>query len=348
MPRRGLPISIAMRHDEHYVEALAASAGAPIGRLVSIEEIDPNPNQPRQVMGDLAGADGVDRGEGHHRTDSSSVSAASGIQIVAGERRYQAAVQVGLRELPVVIRDVDDAEMLELALIENLQRKDLTPFRRSRGPAGPGGALRLHARRPGAAAGQVADVHHRVAGAGRHARGGAEAVSAGRHFHQVVASTGSSGKDARENDRPGREDCEPGRRATRQQVREATASEAGPAEGVCLCAIRPPDKAFNLKLPSARAGRSREDVIGALEAILRELRKKQVGAVQRARSGRDATARPKPGRRRRRTSVDQKLASGKSRATARTSSARSRRFCAKLRQRQSEAARHGCCAAFSV
>jgi len=54
VPRRGLPTSIAMRHDEHYVEALAASAGAPIGRLVSIEDIDPNPNQPRQVMGDLA------------------------------------------------------------------------------------------------------------------------------------------------------------------------------------------------------------------------------------------------------------------------------------------------------
>src|SRR5207342_2076333 len=49
----------------------------------------------------------------------------------AGERRYQASVQVGLRELPVVIRDVDDTEMLELALIENLQRKDLTPFEES-------------------------------------------------------------------------------------------------------------------------------------------------------------------------------------------------------------------------
>ena len=49
-------------------------------------------------------------------------------QIIAGERRYQAAVQAGLRELPVVIREVDDTEIIELALIENLQRKDLTPF----------------------------------------------------------------------------------------------------------------------------------------------------------------------------------------------------------------------------
>ena len=54
MPRRGLPESIAMRHDEHYVESLAASAGTPVGRLVPIDQIDPNPNQPRQVMGDLS------------------------------------------------------------------------------------------------------------------------------------------------------------------------------------------------------------------------------------------------------------------------------------------------------
>jgi ParB family chromosome partitioning protein len=52
-------------------------------------------------------------------------------QIIAGERRYQAAVQVGLRELPVVVRDVDDTEVIELALVENLQRKDLTPFEES-------------------------------------------------------------------------------------------------------------------------------------------------------------------------------------------------------------------------
>ena len=54
MPRRGLPDSMSMRHDEHYVEALAASAGAPVGRMVPIDLIDPNPNQPRQVMGDLS------------------------------------------------------------------------------------------------------------------------------------------------------------------------------------------------------------------------------------------------------------------------------------------------------
>jgi ParB family chromosome partitioning protein len=116
-----------MRHDEHYVEALAASAGTPVGLVVPIDLLDPNPDQPRQVMGDLS--------------ELMASIAEKGIieplivrqrgnryQIIAGERRYHAAVQVGLREVPVSPRAADDVEVMELALIENLQRKDLTAF----------------------------------------------------------------------------------------------------------------------------------------------------------------------------------------------------------------------------
>src|SRR5690606_36683633 len=118
--KRGLPGSLKMRHDEHYVDALSNSAGTPIGRLVGIDLIEPNPDQPRQVMGDLSEL-------------MSSISEkgiieplvvrqrGSRYQIIAGERRYQAAVRVGLRELPVVIRDVDDTELIEVALVENIQ-----------------------------------------------------------------------------------------------------------------------------------------------------------------------------------------------------------------------------------
>jgi len=125
--RRGLPETVRMRHDEHYVEALAASAGAPVGRMVDIEQIDPNPTQPRQMMGDLSELIASIAEKGilepllvRQRGDR--------FQIVAGERRYQAAVQAGLKHLPVVLRDADDTEVIELALVENLQRKDLTPF----------------------------------------------------------------------------------------------------------------------------------------------------------------------------------------------------------------------------
>src|ERR1700733_14172117 len=121
---------MAMRHDEHYVDALAASAGTPGGRLVPIEQIDPNPNQPRQVMGDLAELI-ASRAEKGIIEPLVVRPRGDRFQIVAGERRYQASVQAGLQELPVVIRDVDETEMLELALIENLQRKDLTPFEES-------------------------------------------------------------------------------------------------------------------------------------------------------------------------------------------------------------------------
>src|SRR5260370_5968977 len=104
-----------MRHDEHYVEALAASAGTPVGRMVPIDLIDPNPNQPRQVMGDLSELMASIAEKGiieplilRQRGDR--------FQIIAGERRYQAAVPVGLPELPGVLRDGDDNEGLEGAL----------------------------------------------------------------------------------------------------------------------------------------------------------------------------------------------------------------------------------------
>src|SRR5688572_21037258 len=116
-----------MRHDEHYVDALTSSAGSPIGRIIPIEHLDPNPNQPRQVMGDLSElmASIAEKGIIEPLIVRQR---GSRFQIVAGERRYQAAVQVGLREIPIVIREVDDNEIVEIALIENIQRKDLTPF----------------------------------------------------------------------------------------------------------------------------------------------------------------------------------------------------------------------------
>lgn len=130
MSKRGLPTSIKMRHDSHYVDTLTASAGAPVGRMIPIEQIDPNPNQPRQVMGDLSELVSSINEQGVIEPIVVRQRGAR-FQIVAGERRYQAAVRAGLDELPVVIRDVDDVGILEIALVENLQRKDLTPFEES-------------------------------------------------------------------------------------------------------------------------------------------------------------------------------------------------------------------------
>ena len=95
--------------------------------MVPIEQIDANPNQPRQVMGDLSELMASIAEKGIIEPLVVRQRGAR-FQIIAGERRYQAAVQVGLREVPIVIREVDDNEIIEIALIENIQRKDLTPF----------------------------------------------------------------------------------------------------------------------------------------------------------------------------------------------------------------------------
>ena len=127
MSKRGLPETVRMRHEAHYVETLSASSGKPIGRMVPIDRVDPNPDQPRQVMGDLTElkASIVEKG-----IIEPLIVRPRGERygIIAGERRYQAAVQIGLTELPVVVRPADESESIELALIENLQRKNLTAF----------------------------------------------------------------------------------------------------------------------------------------------------------------------------------------------------------------------------
>jgi ParB family chromosome partitioning protein len=121
-----------MRHDTHFVDQLGQPGGETIGRLVPIEDVEPNPDQPRQTLGDLSELIASVREKGV--LEPILVRQIGGrFQIVAGERRYRAAVEAGLAELPCVIRETSDAEMMELALVENLQRKDLTPFEEADG-----------------------------------------------------------------------------------------------------------------------------------------------------------------------------------------------------------------------
>jgi ParB family transcriptional regulator, chromosome partitioning protein len=132
-PRRiGLPETLRMRHDNHYVDQLGRPGGAPVGRMVPLEDIDPNPNQPRQVVGDLTELVASIREKGVLEPILVRPRG-SRFQIIAGERRFRAATEVGLAEIPCVVRDTSDAEMMEIALVENLQRKDLTAFEEADG-----------------------------------------------------------------------------------------------------------------------------------------------------------------------------------------------------------------------
>ena len=132
-PRRlGLPETLRMRHDAHYVDQLGRPGGVPVGRLVPIEDIEPNPRQPRQDIGDLGELVASVREKGILEPILVRPMG-SRFQIVAGERRYRAAMEAGLGEVPCIVRDTSDAETMEIALIENLQRKDLSPFEEADG-----------------------------------------------------------------------------------------------------------------------------------------------------------------------------------------------------------------------
>src|SRR5262249_19554089 len=260
-----------MRHDEHYVEALAASAGTPVGRMVAIEQIDPNRNQPGQVMGDLWELIASISEKGileplvvRQRGDR--------FQIVAGERRYQASVQLGLRDLPVVIRDVDDTEMLELALIENLQRKDLTPFEESEALQGLaercGYTHEDLARRLGKSRTSVTEsltlnaMPEEVRNLCRLAD-----ISAKSLLLQVVRQSTPEKMTALVEKMAGQGG------ATRQQLRDETAKAKAGRPKHYVFAYRPPTKAFNLKISFNKGRASKDEVIEALEAILRDLRR---------------------------------------------------------------------------
>jgi ParB family transcriptional regulator, chromosome partitioning protein len=268
--KRGLPETIRMRHDAHYVEALTAPSGVPVGRMVPIELVDPNPNQPRQVMGDLSelmasiAEKGIieplilrQRGERY--------------QIIAGERRYQAAIQVGLKELPGVVREGDDNEVLEIALVENLQRKDLTAFEESE-------AMQALSQR----CGYTHEMLAKKLGKSRVAVTESLALQAMpeevKNLCRLADITSKSLllQIVRQGDRDKmvalieRVTTQGG--ATREDLRrEASRPKAGRPKAFTFV-YKPPTKAFNLKLSFRKGKAERTEVIAALEAILQDLR----------------------------------------------------------------------------
>jgi ParB family chromosome partitioning protein len=238
--------------------------------MVGIDQIDANPNQPRQVMGDLS--------------ELMASIAEKGIieplivrqrgprfQIIAGERRYQAAVQVGLREIPIVIREVDDNEIIEIALIENIQRKDLTPFEE---------AEALHA-----LATRCNYTHEDMARRlGKSRTAVTESLSLNAIPEDVknlcrladiqskslllqVVRQGDPQKMVALVERIARDDG-----ATRETGRRETAKAKPGRPKAYTFSYKAPTKAFKLQMKFSKSRVERDEVIEALEGIIRELR----------------------------------------------------------------------------
>jgi len=106
-------------------------------RRVSIEFLHPNPRNPRRQFAatelDELAASIKERGIIQPIAVRPAPGASGSFEIIAGERRWRAAQRAGIHDVPVVVLDVSDAEALELAIIENVQREDLNPLEEAAG-----------------------------------------------------------------------------------------------------------------------------------------------------------------------------------------------------------------------
>ncbi|HSB64725.1 MAG TPA: ParB/RepB/Spo0J family partition protein [Thermoanaerobaculia bacterium] len=122
-----------MRHDSHFVEQLVRADELPVGRRIPIHLIEANPDQPRSAMGDLTDLTRSIVDKGVLEPILVRPRGDGRFTIISGERRFRASLDAGLSEIPCIEMDVADNELLEIALVENLQRKDLSPFEEADG-----------------------------------------------------------------------------------------------------------------------------------------------------------------------------------------------------------------------
>lgn len=278
--RRGLPSRVKMRHDTHFVEELTARHETPVGRMIPLSSIEPDPNQPRSAMGDLQELVGSIRDRGVlepilvRRIDEAGEPS---FRIISGERRWRAAQEAGLFEVPAIEMDVTEQEALEIALIENLQRKDLTPFEEADGYrsladrhgytheeiAGAVGKSRSVITEGLSLLQLPARVRDAVQALGLTSKSLLlEVLKAGSEEEMIrlleeVASHGLSRDDLRRRLR----NRDRGGRSTRRQPYSFK--------------FRAPDKSFTLNLKFRQTEVERGDLIRALEQILSEIRQQQ-------------------------------------------------------------------------
>ena len=114
---------------ESFIDDIDNNASTSSNKTLKVDEIRPNPYQPRKVF---------DKSELEELANSIKENGVfqpilvrkslSGYELVAGERRLRASKLAGLKEIPVIIKDFNDTQMMEISLLENIQRKDLSPI----------------------------------------------------------------------------------------------------------------------------------------------------------------------------------------------------------------------------
>lgn len=281
--KRGLPSRVKMRHQSHFVEDLAVGESTPVGKMVPLAEIQPDPKQPRSAMGNLAPLVESIRTKGVLEPilvrPLPEGLAPESYRIVSGERRFRAASEAGLLEIPVIELDVGEDEALEIALVENLQRKDLTPFEEGEG-------FRILADHHGYTHQEIAEavcksrsvvtetigllqipprVRDAIEALGIQSKTALREIAkapnedAMIHLAEVAAERGLSRDDLRQ--------------ISRRDAQRGRAQRAQPYS----FRFRAPDKSYKLALTFKKSTVERQDLITALEEILRDLRSRDEG-----------------------------------------------------------------------
>ena len=130
--KSGLPGSVEMRHDGHFVELITSRTAGPRIRMIPLDRIAQNPLQARSELGNLEELKSSIKQKGV--LEPILVRPKGGkYEIIAGERRFMASKSIGLKDIPCIEMNVEDNEAMEISLIENLQRKDLNVFEEADG-----------------------------------------------------------------------------------------------------------------------------------------------------------------------------------------------------------------------
>jgi ParB family chromosome partitioning protein len=123
----GLPTSLKLKHDNHFVDEITVRSKTTIIRNIPIDKIETSTLQPRKDFGDLQELANSIKEKGI--IEPIILRPRNGkFEIIAGERRYRAAKLAEFQEVPAIEYDVPDNEALEISIVENIQRKDLNIF----------------------------------------------------------------------------------------------------------------------------------------------------------------------------------------------------------------------------
>lgn len=239
---------------------------------IDLNSIVPGPMQPRTNFDEAALENLAESIKTHGIVQPLLVRRrGEGFELIAGERRWRAAKLAGLTRVPVLVKEVADQNLLEIALIENIQRKDLTPFEESEAMQGLAAKFGYThedlARRLGKSRTTITETLS-LNGIPPEVRKVCRlAGMTNRSLLLQVARQGDAQKMLAMVEKVTSQGV------TREQLRKEAEKPAVGRPKAFVFAFRPTTKAFSLRLQFNKRNASKDEVISALEEILRELRK---------------------------------------------------------------------------